>query len=632
MNIDDLIPEYHPMVQNPTREEVMAAISTEPGRRAYLEFLKLREKRIRDADEEVGDPFFHGWKLQHWKDADEELKLCGKGQYVAGGKRATKTERAAWMVCAALYYLEKATIWALQGGGTTSVAEQHARIWRYLPREIRAMNGKAKHVGWARIDYNIERGFSNGVLVMPNKSKLHFLTYNMEVKEYQGWELGAPDTPHNRAVLKQYPWLFNIGGWADEDMTVEWLTTLRTRCATRDSVWHWTFSTLNGITPAIKTLKEGGAKIVKTARAELLPANQILVPGCPPGHMPICERAPGGISIYYFWTQFNPFGTNYANVKKLVEGKPRSRIQRDAYGYDEDVKGKAYPNFGQWNIITEEELPEVGTNYMLTDPAGGRMWATIWVRVTDENPPRYFIYRDWPDEDRFGEWAVPGSANQPDGTLGPAQTGLGYGWVEYKNAWAEEERIKLPAELLRRREQPSQANGEIEGILAQIKDPQRRAIVRRDWEGSNPEDITESIQERYIDPRAGADEKHKESGSTTPIDELGTEHRDPATGRVLAAAMDFLAASGVSIMTGRTAVNALLAFDRDQPLCRVVNEPRLYVVNTCKQVIGMFSEYTGLGGEKGGWKDFDDLARYMATSPLEYVPDGPSSRKRQGSY
>ncbi len=630
MNLSALVPPFHPLLINPTEEEVARAISTDQGRKEYLEFLRLREKRIRDADEDSGDPFRHGWKLEHWKDADEELRACGKGQYVAGGKRATKTERAAWLVTQALHYLEKAVIWALQGGGTTSVAEQHARIWRYLPREVRAMNGKGKHVGWARVDYNIERGFSNGVLVMPNRSKLHFLTYNMEVKEYQGWEIGAPDTPHNREVLKQMPWLQNIGAWADEDMPVEWLDTVRTRCLTRDSVWIWTFSTLKGITPGIKALRQGGTKLIKSARAELLPENQVLVPGCPAGHMPIAERTPDGVSLYYFWTEFNPFPPNYKNLKLLLSGKSRARIMRDAYGYDEDVTGKAYRKWGTWNIIDEQDLPEDGTDYMLTDPAGGRMWATIWVRVSNENPPRFFIWADWPDEERFGEWATPGTATQLDGAPGPAQTGEGYGWAEYKSAWQEVERIVVPQALVRMRERNSIDEAVVESELQKVKDPRRRRILRQHWESCDLENLTLPIQESFIDPRAGADQKHREHGSITPIDALAEEHVS-ASGKVIPARY-FTPASGVSIQTGRIAVSDLLAWDQDQPLCRITNEPRLYVVRTCKQVIGMFSEFTGLGGEKGAWKDFDDLLRYMATSRLEYVPEGPTRARGQGSY
>ena len=82
-------------------------------------------------------------------------------------------------MCQAIYYLERGIVWALQSTSKTSIAEQQARVWRYLPREIKAMNGKSKHVGWARVDYNIERGFSNGILVMPNQTQLQFLTYEM---------------------------------------------------------------------------------------------------------------------------------------------------------------------------------------------------------------------------------------------------------------------------------------------------------------------------------------------------------------------------------------------------------------------------------------------------------------------
>ncbi len=56
----------------------------------------------------------------------------------------------------------------------------------------------------------------------------------------------------------------------------------------------------------------------------------------------------------------------------------------------------------------------------------------------------------------------------------------------------------------------------------------------------------------------------------------------------------------------------LLEYNEEQPVCPVLNEPKLYVADNCRQIMWMFENYTSLGGEEGGCKDPADLVRYMA--------------------
>jgi hypothetical protein len=80
-----------------------------------------------------------------------------------------------------------------------------------------------------------------------------------------------------------------------------------------------------------------------------------------------------------------------------------------------------------------------------------------------------------------------------------------------------------------------------------------------------------------------------------------------------------------------SALHGLLAFDETQPVCAVVNEPRLYVSERAQQVIWMFENFTGRGGEDGASKDPADLLRYVAQDDeLIHVTPG-MFRERPGT-
>ena len=135
----------HPVIALPHAGQVVALLVQPEGKAKLLDVLAKREKSILLADEEGGDPFRYGIELPHWTEADADLKAQGRGQYCSGGKRATKSERAAWRVVQAAVHLPKSIIWCLQANLETSIATQQKMIWKYLPLEIKAMNGRKRH-------------------------------------------------------------------------------------------------------------------------------------------------------------------------------------------------------------------------------------------------------------------------------------------------------------------------------------------------------------------------------------------------------------------------------------------------------------------------------------------------------
>lgn len=64
----------------------------------------------------------------------------------------------------------------------------------------------------------------------------------------------------------------------------------------------------------------------------------------------------------------------------------------------------------------------------------------------------------------------------------------------------------------------------------------------------------------------------------------------------------------------------------------LINEPRLYVVRSCQNIIWMFNNNTATGGEKAACKDPEDVCRYMATSDLAYIDPRVPVGKGLGSY
>lgn len=537
-------------------------LDTADGAQRIAELYKEREERIWLSSDE-GDPLHWGFELEHWKDADDLLRTVCDFLYVAGGKRASKSEWAAKRIVAAALRYPKGVIWCFQDNHPTSIATQQKLIWKFLPPEIKAMNGRQDKKRVAAVNYTPKNGFADGVLVLPNRTAIHFLTYNSEVTDYQGWEIGAavrasefdPKTP-------------NLGAWLDENCPLAWMETVRFRAATRGAKVVWTFSTTQGITPTIKEFL-GTPKTIKTRFAALLAARQNL-PGLPVGHMPYVQlcSTPRHAAIY-FHTDLNVFGDNYANVKALCEGKPSQFVEENAYGYARDVMHKAFPMFGEWNIIKPERIPKKGTRYMFTDPGdGSRNWASLWVLVDPAG--NHYIYRDWPDAQSYGEWAVPSEdPAQPDGDRGPAQRSLGYGTAQLRDEWKRLE------------------------VLA---------------DGDKPDGKPEEIFDRFIDPRAGNVKHIEEHGGTNMIEKFAS----------LADPIYFQPASGQEKSIGFAHVNTLLWWDKEKPLDAVMNAPKLYVGENCLQVIWMFSNYTDRGGERSGSKDFADLVRYMALADLQY--------------
>lgn len=557
----EFIPTPHPVLKLPTRDQASAM-----GQAKTMEMLKRREELIRLEKE---DPYRFGFRFDCWKDADRLLQdlllLC-----IFGGNGSGKTFYGARKGVEVMLNNPGAAVLFLHESDASSVDIQQKAVWHYLPRSLRETKYSRSSI--ANITYSVKNGFTENKGVLPNASWFRFGSYKQDLSDYEG-----------------HGWKLIV---ADENMPLAWLKTLLFRLPRANGQMIWLFTPVYGITPAIKHVTEG-ARTIESRPAELLPQNQVLVDGCPPGHMPYIQEAiKPRTKLMYFFSEMNPY-SNYAQMRELVMPLDKEQKERRAYGYARNVKGRLFPLFGKVHVIPHDRIPTKDvTCYHFADPAGARNMFMIWVKVDAHR--RHFIYREWPDVEHFGEWAVESeNSNKWDGDAGPAQPTMGYGIVKYK-----------------------------ELILAQ--EGNERA-------GDGWKMCGEKIRERYMDSRSGAAQNIAENqGGTSLMDRMEEEQFEADT--LVGPSMVFKAASGQREERGWEAINDLLFYNNREQITPLLNEPKLYISERCKNLIWAMQNYTSHDGEKAACKDPIDDARYMALADLEHFDEANYAPTGGGSY
>jgi hypothetical protein len=626
----------------PTQGEVDSLVQSLGVEQAMTRIRGLLQSRRQTIAAAAADPIRCAPRPKFWRIAQRlirnpEVKLLA----LLGGNRSSKSYCAAyWLLDAALSIStaecatnEGVTFMVASESEESSKATAQKIIWSLLPDKLKALNNRRSSVTYIR--YSIKEGFGGDkTLVLPSGVQIKFATYNQDPDEWEGRELGLK---HRRS----FAW------WADENMPLNWLMMLQRRGRFRPGFGVWSFTPIRGITPAIKHAV-GSGRVRHTRAASLLPSNQVLAPGLPPGRVPfVQDGCDESVKVCYYHSDLTPFGSGgqtYGElVRQQVEGKTRDYILAVYYGFTRDVAGRAWPKYArEIHMVEPEELPWEGTNYVFVDPAGGRSWFFIWVRVAPGNPRRLYLYRDWPDKRRHGEWAVPSTRQMTDdgrrgrdGEAGPAQRNQGGGIPRYKRRMLEEETIDL------------RLTGA--GVLTE-RDPHRRHTANRaiqdaglepirEWVGAsgmpecawtpeqidtfralNPEPVREVIRIRFIDPRAAGQPQQTKRGERTLINVFAEENRRE-DGSLEAPTMHLRPAfSGGDRDDGIRAVNDLLDYDEEQEVVAFVNEPRLRLTSNCEQLDWVLTHYTGMGSETDGGKDPADLLRYIAmTEDVRHV-------------
>jgi len=497
---------------------------------------------------------------------------------IFGGNRSMKSTFAAWYVN---QLLAKGTPWkrgvnkplhiaCFHSSEKSSIVQQQALIHRFLPKELKKV--KRTGDGVTKINYSVSAGFTDAIIVLPQGHIVQFFNYKQDISVIEGYEFDF--------------------AWFDELVPPDWLEAVDFRLATRSGRNLITFTPVYGYTPTVANIM-AGADIVRTAPLDPRvwkdkAPNGNLIAGCPKGCVPV-EMQPSrkGARIFFFLSEWNPYSPFDEIVNKVSDQPLETRIIRTT-GYTKKRAGNLLANFSSRHIITPEEFRIIesrgGRRVCVTDPAGAKNWFIKWYFITPSN--HYILYREFPDADTYGEWAVPDGKGHFK--AGDAQfAGVGRGVSDYKH-------LILTLEGAVRRPDGS-------------------------WDMTN----AERISERFIDPRFGGSPVASAEEPTSLCKILAdTSYRD---GVCVAPSMPFepaplhQAQDGYTpVMVGVNLLNELMSWDYEREM-DLTNTPRWRIVSTCKQSAFAYKEYAGDNGPTDPLKDIIDPDRYfIATNPIYY--------------
>jgi hypothetical protein len=581
-----------PVIPKPTEAQVRALIvqhgSLAP--RVLLDIENERRRLLRGREE---NPFEKGYVPPIWREA-EALLWEALFLVLFGANRSSKTWFCVWAAIRHMVKNPKARVLFLHNDDSQSIDVHQAIFWHFMPLAWKPPPGKRVRKGDSKISYQAGDGFASDIVVFPNGSSARFGNYKQDHTRFEGAEYT----------------LIN----ASERFPLPLLMTLGFRLPGAGKVLRllWDYSPIHGIEPNIDMVLTG-ATTVRSERAVHLPADHrgAMYQDWPLGDMPRLQQGQKpGLKILYFWSEDNKLAAGEAlREKQQMERWDTVKIERRLYGFARNVIGKALPKFRKSNLIPLATLKARGllsrdcTRRMIYDPAGARNPFIIWFSMDFHG--RHAVYREWPDRQRFGEWAKPGASDtQWNGERGPAQDKLGL-------SIAQQKRMILEAEGWRW----DDAAGEYEWAVA----------------GVEPERITE----RLIDPRAGKAQRqteNEEEGETL-IDLFAQEQKDHR-GRVIGPAMHFEPAPGYQEEQGLDVMNGkFLGYDEQQPIEPLINEPLLYVAEECEQTTYSLLNYRpGRPATDQACKDPFDCVRYYCTHEVFYIPPGglPSFGGRKG--
>lgn len=548
-------PTAHPILKLPTAEEAARIMATPGGREKLAEVLVAREQAIKQM---ASDPWRYGYKHPSWLKMAAELRSSIDELLEMGGNRSAKTEFAAWYAVDDLVNNSNREWAFLHSSHDSSIRLQQSRVYRYLPPEWRDLGKQGKLIN---VSYTAKTGFSDQIFILPNGSRAYFFNYQQDVKILEGYELD--------------------GAWPDELVPVDFVEALRYRLITRRGKMLITFTPVEGYSQTVADYL-AGAEVITSERAPLLAGHKVHVKGCPPGEMPremLCINPRR--KVFFAFTSDNPFNP-YGELVKKLDGASEAKIKERAYGWPEKRQANAFPKFGKVHVVPASKIPKKLTRYRAADPGVSKNWFIKWYGVDDLG--RTYIYREWPDFQRYGAWAVPCSKN-PDGRPGPAQR------AEYGRGIKELKRLIL----------------ELEGWQWNSD--------AGEWDGSKAEVVVDGV----IDPRMGGAEVPSDEENKSLIILMEQEQTD-GQGRVLGPSMVWRPGKAGRIADGLELINDMLDWNEADPVS-VMNSPQLFISEDCLQSIYAYREFTGLGGETGALKDVVDPDRYFVKMGWGYIDE-----------
>lgn len=529
---------------------------------------------------------------------------------IMGANRSGKTDFASKL---AMQFADDGGKSMLVGFQTlkTGKGVQMKRLWNYMPKMFKERNIALKKA--SRIDehisYTEQNGFAGSKITFGNRSVLDFVTYEMDVKTIEGSEYDF--------------------GWLDEEFPQSFLSTLRSRLASKKGILLGTFTPISGYTPVVADFLDG-MQVTKWHTAYMLPLDGgIVEPWSELGLTPeeytalmddsaeVPESRPeecllwlagakeqgradgrafvrtprvavckgGEAAAVWFYGSDNPYGSPGSVIRSAAKNRrATSEIKARVYGIAEKLSGRLFPKFSRdRNVIPLSALPKRLVRIHVVDPAPERNWCSGWYGYEKETDTLY-KYREWP-----GNYEVPGVGVPPpwaqlsdrnhgvnDGEYAGGQEDFGMSFLKYKYEWARLERWKDFTDWVKEGHDP-------------LEWPENLDEVEEWTELMGTE---EPIAERVIDARAASQSKMSMKENLTLFDEVAK------------LAEGFLPASGQQIAVG-------LAVLRDR-----IEDGRYKVTANCTNTIFAYENYTGKDGQKGAVKDWIDCDRYAALSGI----------------
>lgn len=554
---------------------------------------------------------------------------------IMGANRSGKTDWASKMVCRASVANDRQLIAIGSQLMSTSRKAQQSRVWHYLPKDLRAKNGRREHLLY--LNYKAQTGFSQNMLTLENGSSVRFVSYEADCKStFEGAEYDKI--------------------WLDEEFSAEWLETAIFRCASRLGTVVGTFTPLSGYTAVVADYldemvvtrwstaymlpKDGGeplpwaqlgltkdeytdllayhaGKTTTCTAPEARPENVLAWLDTPVGSDPenlyperwfdrvprVAKKRDGAAAILWFHGRDNPYGKPSEVILSAMEQRrdldaTRTRV----YGLARKLKAARFPGFSRdTNVIEDRDVPQLMARTMVCDPAPERNWCCMWMGIDAKGD--IYVYREWPSSYEIptvgtpGPWAVISTAKAGvnDGDRGDAQEKFGFGMLRYKAEWARLEGWR-DAQLWARY-----------GGECPYEFPRETELEQ--WTSSNG--THEPLRRRVLDSRAGSQSKISH-GEDRTLFELCAD-LDSGTG--------FQPASGRRISSGLELIEQLLS-----PLG---GGRKMYVAKSCINTIFALQHFTGADGQKGACKDLIDCLRYGLESGI--MDDRPDPERDQST-
>lgn len=550
----------HPVIPLPTREQLGALVAVLGEAEAGKKIAELHHQREEAIRLEREDPLRHGFEPETFIKA-RELILDFDEVYLLGGNREGKT------TFCVKYAVEDMVrnpnrLWAFfHSSEKSSVNQQQNKVHAMIPPEWRDLGKIGDSV---YVKYTKQNGFSGAQFILPNGSTGMFFNYKQDTDVLEGYELD--------------------GAWFDELVPLAFLETMAFRLGRdRRLVKLISFTPKNGYTPTVARALVP-ARVAETRRCELLPANQILARGCPPGHLPFVMLAPKSAALF-FHLGMNPYGAA-AKVAAELRDKPVKMIKERAYGWADKLITSALPKYGPVHQVTRARFDEIakkgGTRYCVADPGGTKNWFIKWYFCTPQGWT--IVYREWPNYAQYGDWALhPEKADKIDWRPGEAQRmDAGRGIADYRRMILEQE--------------------------GHVWDEQGKK-----WNG----DKAEKIALRLIDPRMGGMGVPSQDEGTSILELMETPILDSQK-REIVPSMIWEEAPDSHVQESLQLLADAMDYDTERPV-DVMNCPRWYTVDDLFHTDLAYREFTGLGTPKDSLKDIIDPDRYMIKSGVGHL-------------